>query len=311
MDEDRSDEKARQAFRRAAPPVDTDSFCQAVLARGSAGGAGRDPAREAGQPAPEAGQPASEASRPAKAGRRLRRADRRLRLGWKIALAAVGAVVVAGAVVAAVTSSRATADESPLATLDWHSSTELQLRYLPDSSRWSETYNAMLTPAMSDAQRAAAVARGEKPGVRVEQCLYQNGAEFVQVRTVTDTGGPLPTGTTLQMSGGPAVLETGLSGSLALTAPDLAVEFLGAQPDAAGQMTTTTAGAAASAGAGGADSEPPEVVATAPEANEPIPYHDAIRLTWTTAGTRVAMLSNLPIDELRKVAESLVVGSTN
>ena len=120
MDEKQCDEKLRQTFRLAAPQVDTDSFCRTSLAR-------------------EAGN--------AEKTRHFRRAGNRgLKLGWKIAVAAVGGVVVAAAVAAAVASSRATADESPLATLDVHMTTELELRYLPDHSNWSETYVTILSP---------------------------------------------------------------------------------------------------------------------------------------------------------------------
>ena len=44
MDNDRLDEKARQVFSLAGPPVDTDSFCEAVLAR-EAGNGGKSGSR--------------------------------------------------------------------------------------------------------------------------------------------------------------------------------------------------------------------------------------------------------------------------
>ena len=279
MDENQCDERLRQTFRLAAPQVDSDSFCRTSLAR-------------------EAGN----AEKP----RYFRRAGNRgLKLGWRIAVAAVGGVVVAAAVAAAVASSRATADESPLATLDVHMTTELELRYLPDHSNWSETYVTILSPPMSDADLAAAIKEGKKPGVRVEQSLYQNGAQFVQVRTVTDTGEPLPSGSAVEVNDRSGVLQTGISGLLQVTEPDLPAEFLGAQPDSR-QMTTTTAGPDVSGG-DGVDSSGG---APAPASPEPTPFHDAIRLSWIVDGTRVAMLSNLPAEELVRVGESLVLGTT-
>ena len=40
----------------------------------------------------------------------------------------------------------------------------------------------------------------------------------------------------------------------------------------------------------------------------PITYTNANDLTWVVAGSRVEMLSNLPLDELLKVAAGLVLG---
>lgn len=283
MDENQCDEKMRRSFRLAAPDVDADSFCRTALAR--------------------------EADGPEKLGHRRSARQRRLNLGWAIVLAAVGGVVLGAAIVAAVTSTRATAEESPLATIDWHSDTPLELRYLPGGSIWSETYRTILSPAMSSADLSAAIKRGEKPGVRVEQCLYQNGPDFIQVGTVTDTGGPMPSGNAVEVNGRPGVLQTGMSGLLKVTSPepDLAVEFLGAQPDASNQMTTTTAGPSGSASTG---SDSWTSVTVPPANKEPIPYRDAIRLTWIVDGTRVVMLSNLSAEELIKVAQGLVLGTT-
>lgn len=280
MDENQRDEKMRQSFRRAAPAVDADSFCRRAL-DGEADGA-----------------------RP----RRLLPAARsRTNLGWKTAVVAMGVVIVAMAAVVAVASSRATADESPLATMDFHSTTELQLGYLPAGGGWSQTYGTILSPPLSDTELAAAIKRGEKPGVRVEQCLYQSGRYFVQVRTVTDTGEPLPPGTATQVNGERGVLETGLSGLLGVAPPDLAVEFLGAKPGAGKQMTTTTAGPS---GSGNTEPEASNIATTPQSSKEQIPYDDATRLIWTFGGSRVEMLSNLPVEELMKVAQGLVLGTT-
>lgn len=281
MDENQCDEKMRQSFRLAAPDVDADSFCRTALAR--------------------------EAGGPEKLGHRRSARQRRLNLGWKIAVVVVCALAVTAAVVAAVTSTRATAEDSPLATIDQHMTTELELRYLPDHGNWSETYVTILSPPMSDAELAAAIKEGKRPGVRVEQSLHQNGAWFVQVRTVTDTGEPVPSGSAVEVNSRPGVLQTGMSGLLKVTEPDLAVEFLGAQPDASNQMTTTTAGPSGSAATG---SDSSNSVSGPPANKEPIPYRDAIRLTWILEGTRVDMLSNLSAEELIKVAQGLVLGTT-
>ena len=37
-------------------------------------------------------------------------------------------------------------------------------------------------------------------------------------------------------------------------------------------------------------------------------YQNAIKLTWIVDGTRVEVLSNLPLEELLKVAEGLKLG---
>lgn len=281
MDTDRYDQQARRTFLAAAPHVDTDWFCQAVLARQA--GLNKEAVRRKG----------AEVRRPG--------------LGWKIAFAAAGIIVVAAGVIAAVPSSRAAAGEFLAHVFNWHTTTELHLDYLPDYRDWSETYGTLLEPAMTDADIAAIKEGREKPGVRAEQHLYQNGSRFLQVRAVTDSGEALPSGTTVQVNGRPGMLQTGLSGLLEVTEPDLAVEFLGAHPqDANMMMTTTTAGTDGAGSSSNALSKSPaDLSGGAPK--QPTPYHDAIRLTWIADGTRVEMLSDLPVAELIKVAEALIL----
>jgi hypothetical protein len=281
MDTDRYDQQARRAFLTAAPHVDVDWFCQAVLAR--------------------------ETERNKEAAHRTGTKVRGRGLGWKIAVAAIGTMVVAAGVIAAIPSSRAAAGEFFAHVVNWHGTAELHLGYLPDHSNWSETYGTILEPAMTDAD-IAAIKEGKKPGVRVEQRLYQNGDRFLQVRAVTDSGEALPSGTTVQIHGRAGVLQTGLSGLLDLRAPDLAVEFLGADPQAAAMMTTTTAAPDSAGSVSTGLSESPADPSGDAHA-QPVPYQNAIRLTWTVEDTRVEMLSNLPVAELIKVAEALILNA--
>jgi hypothetical protein len=281
MDTDRYDQQARRTFLAAAPHVDTDWFCQAVLARQA--GLNKEAVRRKG----------AEVRRP--------------RLGWKIAFAAAGTIVVAAGVIAAVPSSRAAAGEFFAHVFNWHTTTELHLGYLPDHKNWSETYGTILEPAMTDAD-IAAIKEGQKPGVRAEQHLYQNTDRFLQVRAVTDSGEALPSGSTVQINGRPGVLQTGLSGLLDVTEPNLAVEFLGSQPQDAAMMTTTTAGidgtSLISTDVSRSTGDPSSAAH-----DQPIPYRDAIRLTWIVEDTRVEMLSNLPVAELVQVAEALILNA--
>ena len=278
MDETRTDQEARRAFRLAAPPVDTEAFCRETLTR--------------------------EAGRAAKSTRRLRRV-RALRLRWKIAIAATGTAVVVAAVIGALSSSGATADQFG-ANLVMHGDHGMELKYLPDQGTWSETYATVLeSPTAGTAVTAVKEGKG-KPGFRVEQCLYQSGGLFIQIRTVTDTDAPLPEGQAVEVEHTPAVLQTGLSGTLEVKDPDLPAEFLGAKPEAGGPASTSTTASPDSFGDTDAGSS--ATVTDTPPNTGPVTYHESVRLTWVADGIRVEMLSNLPVPELIEVAEGLVPG---
>ena len=339
MDEDRLDEKARQAFHLAGPPVDADSFCQSVLAQ--------------------------ETDNAGKASSRLRASNRRRKVAWRIAIATAAIVVVAAGTVAAIPSARAAAE----AFFGFDSrSIDTQLGYLPDQSHWSQTYSILIPPQSS-------LNGGNEC---LGQSLHQNGAQFVQYRLTTDTGKPLPSGTTVEVANhGNAVFQTGLSGALLTTSDDVANESFGDHP-----YTVTTWPKSGSYGSGAANIDwtcdtqtatkksgtwtygripvthnadgssssdgshavrvssgtwsydittgkyeyrlttgkvdPFAIGLATPLDKNPmftqfippktIPYHDASSLTWVSNGIRVEILSNLSKKELIKVAEGFSIG---
>jgi hypothetical protein len=343
MDEDRLDEKARQAFHLAGPPVDADSFCQSVLA----------------QETDNAGTPSS----------RLCAKSRKRKVYWRIALAFAAIVVVAAGTVAAIPSARAAA----AAFFGFDSrSVDTQLGYLPDQSHWSKTYYILIPPQSS-------LKGGNEC---LGQSLYQNGAQFVHYKLTTDTGKPLPSGTTVDVRNhGNAVFQTGLSGALLTTSDDVANESFGDRPytvttwpKSGGYGSATANGAAnivwtcdtqtatkksgtwtysripVTHNADGSSSsdgshavrvssgtwsydittgkyeyglttgkvDPFATGLATPLDKNPmftqfippktISYHDASSLTWVSNGIRVEILSNLSKKELIKVAEGFSIG---
>ncbi len=92
---------------------------------------------------------------------------------------------------------------------------------------------------------------------------------FVLIRTAPATGDPLREGQSVKVRGNDAVLVTGLSGSVSPPAD------LGTLPAASSERYSVT-------------------------------YEDASALIWVTGDTLVEILSNLPMEELQKVAEGLV-----
>jgi hypothetical protein len=119
-----------------------------------------------------------------------------------------------------------------------------------------------------------------------------------------------------------AVLQTGLSGTLDFgdAPPEGTAEGLGTL-QGSGSVTvingdtvvTGVFGAGQEQGAvsvtPAADGQAPAGVSGQPIEMPAFPftYVDASRLTWVVDGTRVEVLSNLSVEELRKIAEGLVV----
>jgi hypothetical protein len=265
--------------------------------------------------------------------------DRPMRLRWRIALGTAGAVVLAAAVIAAVPTSRAAAGDFFADVFHMHQYAPMQLGYLPAGFESSPVY----TSGMVAVGVGPVDAQSGQPAdeVQSEQALYRNGDQFIFVKTANDKGAALPAGQAATVNGLPAVLVTGLSGTLD-AAPDL--------PDGSENMTTSTVtGEAALApvvpgsgsgpviiqGAGGAVVVGGDAVITGPAAGmstaglsvssgdtggantqfggtppevAPTAYDNATSLTWVVDGTRVEIISNLPVDELIKIAEGLAPG---
>jgi len=149
---------------------------------------------------------------------RVHTKSRRRKVAWRIAIVAVAIVAVAAGTVAAIPSARAAAE----AFFGFDSrSAETELGYLPDQSHWSQTYSILIPPQSS-------LNGGNEC---LGQSLHQNGAQFVQYKLTTDTGKPLPSGTSVDVANhGEAVFQTGLSGKLVTTSDDAANESFGDHP---------------------------------------------------------------------------------
>ena len=283
------------------------------------------------QEAPASGAPRGAA----KLTRYLRKGDRPMKLRWRVALGTAGAVVLAAAVIAAVPTSRAAAGDFFAEVLHLQSGPSATLGYLPSGFK---------AEAITSVGSGSVSAQGEDLQSQ-EQTLYQAGDRFVLVKTSTDKGEPLPQGKAASVNGAAAVLRTGLSGSATVTPPELdATPAPGSGAPAgavtgpvtitgsAGSMVVQGAGAPAAGssavappsggtvtGSGNTSGEssisvsadssggPATVVVGEPPVIAPISYENGNKLTWIVKGTRVEILSNLPLDELMKIAEGLVL----
>jgi hypothetical protein len=154
---------------------------------------------------------------------------------------------------------------------------------------------------------------------------------FLLLKTSGDISAPLPQGQAAAVNNLPAVLRTGPSGSVAPPAvPEGAktvTVFAGGSTEAGAQAEPSPQGEP-SAGNGeaglrvdggtakiesGAAGSPTDVKGAGlrtegagPEMPS-ISYSNAKALTWNADGTRVELLSNLPVAELQKIAEGMVL----
>ena len=274
--------------------------------------------------------------RAARLTRYLRKGDRPMKLRWRVALGTAGAVVLAAAVIAAVPSSRAAAGGFFADVFNIRSGPQATLGYLPAGFK---------AEAITSVGSGSVSAQGEDLQSQ-EQTLYQAGDRFVLVKTSTDKGEPLPQGKAATVNGVAAVLRTGLSGSATVSPPELdATPVPGSvAPAGAGTGPVTITGSAGSmiVPAAGAPASGTSVVVSGPNSTVPAPsgntsgessisvsadssggpatvvvgeapviapisYENGNKLTWIVKGTRVEILSNLPLDELMKIAEGLVL----
>jgi len=146
---------------------------------------------------------------------------------------------------------------------------------------------------------------------------YQHDDQFLLVTQSKADGTPLPQGEAVTVNGAPAILNSGLSGTYE-SFPQ--VDLTPVAGDEHGNMTFSSGG--------GADAtQPPEgeiqgingtmVPAQGPTVTnganlqpfavktENIAYTDAAKLTLVLGDTKVELLTNLPVDELMKIAENL------
>lgn len=123
-------------------------------------------------------------------------------------------------------------------------------------------------PAGFQGIQTSAKVSGEAASIEL---TFQNADQFV---AITQTEAPaertLPAGQAITVNGQPGVLVTGLEGTTKVPVPE------GAQLEAVGTPIA------------------------------PIAYTDGKRLTWCVGDVKIEMLSNLPVEEMLKIAESLV-----
>lgn len=251
----------------------------------------------------------------------LLKGERPMKLRWRIALGAAGAVVLAAAVIAAVPSSRAAAGDLFAGVFHMHQYTPMDAGYLPAGFDVNPTAGSgMITVGSLSASDGQ-----PEDVVEAEQALYENGDQFIYIETAKGRDKDVPDGQATKVNGEDAVIVTGLTGTLSME-PLLPED---ARPDADAGMTVTTAGdgpafVTGEAGlsvSGGENAQPStqvvggvqveggaEVVGGLPPAVTPVQYENATSLTWIVDGTWVQIISNLPLDEIIKVAEGLVPG---
>ena len=251
-----------------------------------------------------------------------------MKLRWRIALGTAAAVVLAAAVIAAVPSSRAAAGGFFADVFNIKTGPAATLNYLP-SGFTSQASAAVGSLSVGPENKADAM----------EEALYRDGDEFVAVTTRSDDGAALPNGQDATVNGVKAVLQTGLSGSfdLAVLGPDGAKDGgtppAGASPQggapSGGDGPVTIQGAGSVTVVSGDTVITGEVPAGQSEigisvnsngegqsvvnvAGDPVDlpgvsYEGANSLTWIVDGTRIVLLSNLPVEELQKIADGLVL----
>ena len=250
---------------------------------------------------------------------------------WRIALGTAGAVVLAAAVIAAVPTSRAAAGDFFAEVFNIESGPIAELGYLPAG------FESGPDVVAGSASIVGAPGEDAQPPQQQEQALYKNGDQFLLVKTSNDSGEPLPKGQAAAVNGLAAVLTTGLSGSwdgLPAPAEGQAVTASGSAqiapasggvditpasggvnvaPASGEQSATIVVGSDGSvvesrtSVAAGATGGAATVVGGTPPDMPSITYKDANALTWVVNGTRVEILSNLPVAELQKIAEGLVL----
>lgn len=166
------------------------------------------------------------------------------------------------------------------------------------------------------------------------QNVYQSGGDIIVITTTAADDARLPDGTAIKVNGHPAVLATGISGTVE-TPPSPPVppagpagggecgvsfgthtEALGTQSGPSTQVGGDPGGGGAVAGGGvsvpgGGAAVPGGGVVQQPYGEppdtSPIKYTDANRITWDEGEVRIEVLSTLPVAEVLKVAEGFTV----
>lgn len=133
------------------------------------------------------------------------------------------------------------------------------------------------------------------------ELVYQSGDQFLVItQRQASEGESLPAGQATTVNGQPAVLNTGLSGTYQ-EMPRGTLEASGSVAASAEEESGVfvQSGEESGTAVGPGSGQPVEV--------QPITfsYSDANRLTWNIGSTRIEILSNLPVEEMTRIAEGL------
>jgi hypothetical protein len=126
---------------------------------------------------------------------------------------------------------------------------------------------------------------GNCDGVSYTELRYFSQEEFIVIyETPVQTAGKLPLGERLTIGNNDAVLHRYLSGVIRLAAP-------------APQTWRVNGGESGGGGGGGGSSDDP--------GPSELPYSGAVELIWHQAGVHIELLTNLPLDEAKRLAGSM------
>lgn len=150
----------------------------------------------------------------------------------------------------------------------------------------SAPFQPMVPAEVPDGLTSTAYRNGTAGEIRFIEMRFFNADEFLVIyeEQNSDARG-LPSGEAVEVNGQPAVLETGVGGTVNLRSLD----------PQDGQPLSDGSGGGGGGGTGGYPGQQPES----------LDYADGARLTWVEGGTRVEMLTNLPAEALLAVAEGM------
>jgi hypothetical protein len=191
---------------------------------------------------------------------------------WRAVSLGATALLLALCIVAAVPSARSAAGDFLASLFNWYRFTPMEAGYLPEGLDSAPVYQVGMAEIPSGGGAEGGGQEGSQE-FQTEQSLYRGGKWFVLIKSTSDTDTPLPDGQATEVNGDDAVLVTGLSG----TEPPPEQLVIDVGPS----------------------------VTTDPRYT--VDYRDAVALTWVHDGTRIEVLSNLPAEEIRKIAAGLVV----
>ncbi|NLE73615.1 MAG: hypothetical protein GX604_03160 [Actinobacteria bacterium] len=197
----------------------------------------------------------------------------------RIALVAAVTVALGVGVVAALPTARSAAEGLlwDILNLNRHHLVSTEAGYLPEGFESVPVDHLGKVDVSSPGGEGGSAAPAGRSNP-TEELLYRSGNWYLLIRTSSDGLTPLPEGRATEVNGNDAVVITGPS-ALASLPEQLVVDLEGA----VGQE-------------GAADMA----------ASSSVAYRDTRAIVWVQSGVRVEVVSNLPEDEIRKIAYGLI-----